>query len=634
MRQRIIRLSPGFVKAFVILAVVFTGTAGRMAAAPMDPADTAGSGGESRLGTTSLTRTASLPAADSILSDTGDAPSAEIRMAPRVDRSLDPSYSEGGFIPPPMDLSHLSGRDLPRTAAVDLLPTEFDWRDRDGSNYVSPVKDQGNCGACYAFAALGNVESRLLIDGAASLDFSENHAKECNWRAVNNFEYPPGTPWGSCDGGNYFMLASLFSQTGTVLESCDPYEASDVGCKDTCPYEKTLLDWRIISGNWVPDKEVLKHYIYHHGPVYTSMYVDSTQGFDASYDGSITLDYTTTRNPDHAVLIVGWSDNLPPAPDTTTPADGWIVKNTWGSSWGDGGYFYMTYGAASIGTWSSFAQNWQDYDPQGDVWYYDDDGWGGEMGCDDPTVWALARFTPPTDTNIIRVEFWTTDATTDIDIYLYDDFDGAAPSDLLASKLNTSFSEAGYQSVPLSAPLAVSSGDDVIAVVKLTNAGYSFPAAVDPHGAVESGRTYLSCSGVSGSWIDMGSEHNVDVALRLRSTKSLAPPPTVDSITPENGENTGSVSVVIAGSDFQDGAAVRLLASDPLDEIVGTDVTVESPDSITCEFDLTEKAAGLWDVVVSNPDGRSDTLADGFTIAGPPPLDWSSWVFLPLVVRN
>ncbi|RLC63696.1 MAG: hypothetical protein DRI80_03270 [Chloroflexota bacterium] len=452
-------------------------------------------------------------------------PIPEPQMAPLRARALEPLPPGTGFIPPPMDLSHLTGQKMPKGAVPQALPDVFDWRNKDGNNYVSPVKNQGNCGSCYTFATIGNFEARLLIEGESLFDFSENNAKECNWRELNNFQYPnPGDYWGSCDGGNAFMLASLFSQKGTVLETCDPYQDSDVNCNPNCPYQKTLLDWRIISGDAVPSTQVLKQYIYDHGPVITSMYADSGQGFNGSYDGSYTFNYTVPPgNTNHAVLIVGWSNNLPPVPGGTDPADGWIVKNSWGTGWGDNGYFYITYGAANIGTSSSFIHDWQDYDVNGDIWYYDDDGWWGSWGYNNPTAWGLVKFIPPEDTKVTRVEFWTTDATTDIDVYIYDDFDGTTLSNLLASKENLSFDEAGYHSVALDSPLAVTAGDDVIAVVKFTNESYGYPIATDPHGTVETGRTYMSLSG--SGWTDMGVTHNTDVAIRLRTSKGSVPTP-------------------------------------------------------------------------------------------------------------
>ena len=305
-------------------------------------------------------------------------------------------------------------------------PAAFDWR--NPLNRVTSVKDQGNCGSCYAFAGIGNVESRVLIDTNTTPppdpDYSENNAKECNWRAMNSTW---NNSWGTCHGGNYYMLASLFSQKGIVNETDDPYQAFDVPCNSSCPYNRTLLDWRIISVNSIPNTTVLKNYIMNYGPVYTTLWADSSYGFDMSYDGSYTFNWTAPSSyVNHAVLIVGWSNTLPHLPGSPpgTFADGWIVKNSWGPAFGAGGYFYITYKSANIGMWSSFMNGWQDYDNNGSIMYYDDDCWDQSWGYSSTTAWGLCNFTPSSNTNATRVEFWTTDATSDVDIYIYDNFDG------------------------------------------------------------------------------------------------------------------------------------------------------------------------------------------------------------------
>ena len=454
--------------------------------------------------------------------------------------SLCPS---NGFIPPPMDLSHLTGQGMPNSFVSQAPPSSWDWR---AQGKVTPVGDQGNCGSCYAFASIGNIESKMLIDGAGPYDFSENHAKECNWYETADFN--GGT---SCSGGNYFITANLFSKKGTVLESCDSYVDSDVDCKSTCPYQKTLLDWRVICGNVVPSTSVLKAYIQDYGPVYTTLYA----GFPefASYDGFYTLYYDGPEPPNHAVLIVGWDDTLTHAGGS----GGWIVKNSWGTDWGgtcdygsEKGYFTIAYESASIGMYSSSIYDWQDYDSSGGIMYYDEAGWTtewGESGGLNTTLWGLCKFIPSSNTYVTRAEFWTTDITTDIDVYIYDNFDGTNLSNLLASKLNNSFSEAGYHSVVLDSPLAVTSGDGIFAVVMFTNQSYGFPVAADNvNPSHETGRTYIDLDGV-GPWYDLGVGLGGDVAIRLR-TSTLVTPPTVTTVNVRiEGENdniwSGSVTV-------------------------------------------------------------------------------------------
>ncbi len=97
------------------------------------------------------------------------------------------------------------------------------------------------------------------------------------------------------------------------------------------------------------------------------------------------------------------------------------------------------------------------------------------------------------------------------------------------------------------------------------------------------------------------------------------PPPTVTSITPSSGNNTGTVHITdLAGSNFQSGATVKLTRSGQPD-LNATSVTVASASKITCDFDLASAAVGQWNVVVTNPDAQSGTLFNGFTVTAPTP---------------
>jgi len=432
-----------------------------------------------------------------------------------------------GFIPPAMDLSYITGQRMPDGSLVGAsppvgLPVSFDWRNPPSK--VTSVKNQGACGSCYAFAGIGNVESKVLIDTNSTPpgpDYSENNAKSCTWRAINNWTGPGGYLWGNCNGGNYYILASLFSQKGIVDETADPYVPANTTCNSSCPYNKTLLDWRIISTYSQPPVSTLKAYIQTYGPVYTTIFVGNSyypawQNEFGSYNGSYTLYWPTYVDPNHAVLIVGWDDNLVHAGGTGA----WIVKNSWGPGWGSAGYFTIAYGSASIGCWSSFMYDWQDYDNNGSIMYYDDDCWDTSWGYSSTTAWGLCNFTPSNNTYATCVEFWTTDATSDIDIYIYDNFDTATRSlsNLLVSQLNYNFNEAGYHSVPLNSSLPLTAGDPVIVVVKFTDVTSNYPVPSDPNGPAVSNLTYMSPSGVNGTWYDLGYNQQDDVAIRLRTS--------------------------------------------------------------------------------------------------------------------
>jgi len=298
--------------------------------------------------------------------------------------------------------------------------------------------------------------------------------------------------------------------------------SDDVACNSGCQYRQTALGWNMISFSQVPSTEVLKSYIQTYGPIYTSMYAGSSNAWSAefqSYNGSYTLYHPGAETPNHAVLIVGWDDTLPHAGGQGA----WIVKNSWGTSWGgtcgygsQRGYFTIAYGSASIGAYSSFVSDWDEFDADGDLLMMDEGGYTGSVGYMNTTIWGLCKFVPTQNWEVNRVEFWTLDATTDVDVYIYDTFAANSVSGLLTSRLNSSFALAGYHSVELTTPLHIEQGNDIYAVVKITNASGVYPLAFDTVGPKTAGYSAIS---PNGSYFSLFS--NGDVGIRLRVSPTL-----------------------------------------------------------------------------------------------------------------
>ncbi len=420
--------------------------------------------------------------------------------------------SRTGFVPPPGDFSHIKAR-APRS--LTALPERFDWRD---AGVVTKVIDQGNCGCCYAIAALGNFESAILIDGGPLYDFSVNNVKECDWWALN-------TGLASCYGGNASMVASFLSQQGIALASCDPFDPRNRICKDGCPYYFTLTGWLQISGEDIAPTATLKDYIYNYGPMFVAMVAANGLGWPtefSTYDGSYTLFYEGPGVLDHAVLVVGWDDTLSHAGGQGA----WIVRNSWGDDWGEDGFFYIAYGSAGIGSWASTIYDWQPYDPKGRLFFHDDAGFmGTTLGYENTTAWAFCKYVPDEPVLLEQVEFWTTDAATDVDVYIYDGYVGGALLGELASELDNTTEGYGYHSIPLSSPVVVSATNDIYVVVKITNDSFDYPIALDNYGPISPGNCYVSPNGTS--WTDVtevpecGPCVQSDVCIRVRGT-SLA----------------------------------------------------------------------------------------------------------------
>lgn len=138
-------------------------------------------------------------------------------------------------------------------------------------------------------------------------------------------------------------------------------------------------------------------------------------------------------------------------------------------------------------------------------------------------------------------------------------------------------------------------------------------------------------SGSDSSWKSFGTRESSFQPKLAVEDELPSDAPRVDTIAPNNGENTGGVSVTISGANFQAGATVRLTKTGQ-SAINATGVAVVSPSQITGNLDLTGKATGAWDVVVTNPDAQSGTLPNGFTVTAEPSEEVK--IHLPLVLRD
>lgn len=214
-------------------------------------------------------------------------------------------------------------------SAKSDLPPAFDWRD---VTELPPIRNQGGCGSCWAFATVGELECAIKIVDGDVVDLSEQYLVSCNY-----------SDWG-CGGGwwahSYHMWKpDLCGDVGSVFETFFPYRARNVACE--CPYPHTyrIYDWNYIGpDNNIASIEDIKQAIYQFGPVGVAVYVNAS--FQA-YNGGV-FNECSSGDINHAVVLVGWNDD--------DGGDGvWIMRNSWGSYWGESGYMRIKYNCSKIG---------------------------------------------------------------------------------------------------------------------------------------------------------------------------------------------------------------------------------------------------------------------------------------------
>ncbi|MBN1285424.1 MAG: DUF11 domain-containing protein [Anaerolineae bacterium] len=248
------------------------------------------------------------------------------------------------------------------TIAALAVPSAFNWRGlNDENDWLTAVRDQGQCGSCWAFAAVGIVEAAYNIahDSATlDLNLSEQYlVSDCSgsgsccggWAesALEFIENGDGVPDEACMGyvdGDQIDGCGCTAEDG-CLDNCT-YRSGDDICSDrTCG--DRCSDWqdrviKIDSWAWVaPDQQSIKQNLITYGPIAVAMGVGNGEsGINGHFDENDVYRCDDDSKKGHAVIIVGYDDE----------GGYWIVRNSWGEGWGDDGYFRVGYGECGIET--------------------------------------------------------------------------------------------------------------------------------------------------------------------------------------------------------------------------------------------------------------------------------------------
>jgi len=428
-----------------------------------------------------------------------------------------------GYVPPPVDLSHLKNIPVRKSAleaqstleAPLALPAVFDWRT---SGKVTPVKNQDPCGTCWIFGTLAALESKVLIGENTAFNFSEQNVACCT---DPSWVYLTSPPDYRCDGGGWSWLAAdTLSKKGTRLGACDPYNPATIDsetCNDSCTTVKRVTGYRLVAANTTDIKDA----VYSHGPVSAVFY-----WVPSCYNSTTNVYYYIgSATPNHLVCIVGWNDTI------AHPGGfgAWIVKNSWGTAWGgtcgygsETGYFYLAYESSNIGEVAYY--EYKDYSTSEKIYYWDEAGWVGDAGYGSGYAWMANVFTMTASGTLTHVDFWTTSNNAMYEIKVYQDGNpvGGLTNQLTFQSGNCQ--EAGYYSINLTSPVSVSAGQPYTIAVKVTTPGYNYPIPIENkwtgwcNPTIQTGVSYMSPDGTS--WTDIGADKQLKWNASLRARVS------------------------------------------------------------------------------------------------------------------
>jgi cathepsin L len=226
-------------------------------------------------------------------------------------------------------------------------------------NLVTPIRDQKSCGSCWSFGAVGAYESNYLkVNGGtpSGLNLSEQQALSCSGG-------------GSCSGGFAYKVFDWMVDNNKTLrtETQVPYTASNGSCSGTPTTDYAATEWGVVdpSGdiNKIASVADIKKAICEYGAVSAS--VNATSSFKNYASGTYFGTTSNYNNPEtnHAIVLVGWDDTK----------GAWLLKNSWGTDWGEDGYMWIKYNSNNVGRRAAwvrakkfcvkFAGNWTNIDP-------------------------------------------------------------------------------------------------------------------------------------------------------------------------------------------------------------------------------------------------------------------------------
>lgn len=391
--------------------------------------------------------------------------------------------------------------------SATIIPTKYDLRDRAR---VSAIRNQGTYGTCWSFAALSAMESVLLPE--QNYQFSVDHM------TLNN-----GFHLTQDDGGEYTMgMAYLASWKGPVLEKDDPY-----GDNKTTPdltAVKHVQEMQIIDGK---DYEKIKEAVFKYGGVQTSIYnsLKSSQSKSPYYDRrTSSYCYIGTEKPNHDVVIIGWDDSY--SKDNFSvdlEGDGaFICQNSWGSEFGDGGIFYISYYDTNIGTHNVVYTGIEDSDNYDHIYQSDLCGWVGQLGYNKESIYGANVYTAESDQNLTAASFYATGKDSEYQLYVVKNFEDESSLSNMTPVASGTLSNAGYYTIPFDKQIALDAGERYAVVLFISTPDAVHPLAIEYEAddatadvVLDDGEGYVSANGFE--WENVKNVENCNICIKAFS---------------------------------------------------------------------------------------------------------------------
>lgn len=345
-----------------------------------------------------------------------------------------------------------------------ILPPQYDLRKRQRT---PQVKNQGNYGTCWAFAALSAMESALLPEEQEV--YAPDHMSLQNSFVLNQ-----------ADGGEYTMgMAYLTAWQGPVYEKSDPY--GDGKSPDNLKPVKHVQEIQLIDGK---DFEKIKEAVFKYGGVQTAVYsaLRSSEPNSPYYNSEAkAYCYMGAAKPNHEILIIGWDDNYS-KDNFKLEVEGngaFICQNSWGEDFGEKGVFYVSYYDVNIGNHNVVYTGIEENDNYDNIYQSDLCGWVGQLGYSQESLYAANVYTAEGKESLRAAGFYATGKETSYELYVVKNFKDkdSLKERVLAASGKTA--NAGFYTINFDRAVNVEPGEKYAVVLKITTPGSERPMAIE-----------------------------------------------------------------------------------------------------------------------------------------------------------
>lgn len=391
-----------------------------------------------------------------------------------------------------------------------LYPHAYDYRT---VGRFGTIKDQANLGTCWAFASLTALETSALPYMA--FDFSEDHLSNQN-----------GFNLSQRDGGEYNMsMAYLAAWKGPVLEAEDPY--GDGISPDNLSAAVHVQEMQMIASR---DFDAIKKAVFLYGGVQSSIYLSlqNANSKDKQNYSSETFAYCYmgSQKANHDIVIVGWDDSYPAANFATEPAgDGaFICANSWGSEFGDGGFFYVSYYDANIGVHNLVFTKVETTNNYDEIYQSDICGYVGALGYDRSYAYFANVYTARSDETLRAVSFYATTPATSYKIYLCENADADKNFNNKIFLTEGQLGNAGYYTIDLGREQHLFADQKYAIIVYIDSPNATRPVAIECRADVatetaiiDDGEGYISMNGKY--WEHVEETQKCNICLKMFTDK-------------------------------------------------------------------------------------------------------------------